>query len=49
MGEDYKLVFEEPGYDTYETHVKSTIDDWYIGNIYFGGLIGLLIVRPGHR
>ena len=45
-GEDYKLVFELPGYYPYETHVKSTIDGWYFGNILFGGLLGLVIVDP---
>lgn len=46
MGEDYKLVFEDAGYYPYETHVKSMVDGWYVGNIFFGGLIGILIVDP---
>ena len=45
-GEDYKIIFEAPGYYPYEVHVKSTVDGWYFGNILFGGLIGLLIVDP---
>ena len=45
-GEDYKMVFEAPGYYPYEVHVKSTLDGWYFGNILFGGLIGLIIVDP---
>jgi hypothetical protein len=45
-GEDYKMIFEAPGYYPYEVHVKSTVDGWYFGNILFGGLIGLLIVDP---
>ncbi len=45
-GEDYKLVFEEAGYYPYETHVESTIDGWYFGNVLFGGLIGIIIVDP---
>jgi hypothetical protein len=45
-GENYKLVFDEPGYYPYETHVKSSVDGWYFGNILFGGLIGMLIVDP---
>jgi len=45
-GEDYKLVFEAAGYSPYETHVTSTVDGWYFGNIFFGGLIGMLIVDP---
>ncbi|HEY5298883.1 MAG TPA: hypothetical protein VIK59_13330 [Verrucomicrobiae bacterium] len=45
-GEDYKIVFEQAGYYSYETHIKSTIDGWYFGNIIFGGPIGILIVDP---
>jgi hypothetical protein len=45
-GEDYTLSFEEAGYLPYETHVQSTLDDWYIGNVLFGGLIGIIIVDP---
>jgi len=45
-GEDYKLVFENAGYYPYETHIKSTVDGWYFGNIIFGGLIGIVIVDP---
>jgi hypothetical protein len=44
--EDYKLVFENPGYYPYELHVKSTLDGWYLGNVLFGGLIGIVIVDP---
>jgi len=46
MGEDYRIHLEEAGYYPYEVHVKSTVDGWYIGNIFFGGLIGILIVDP---
>jgi hypothetical protein len=45
-GEDYKMVFEAPGYYPYEVHVKSRVDGWYFGNILFGGLIGFIIVDP---
>jgi hypothetical protein len=45
-GEDYTFHFEEAGYYPYETHVQSTLDGWYVGNVVFGGLIGLLIVDP---
>ena len=44
--EDYKLHFEMPGYYPYETHVASSIDGWYLGNVIFGGFIGILIVDP---
>jgi hypothetical protein len=45
-GEDYKLVFEQAGYYPYETHVTSSVDGWYFGNILFGGLIGCLLIDP---
>jgi hypothetical protein len=44
--EDYKLVFEAPGYYPGEAHVTSTLDGWYLGNILFGGLLGIIIVDP---
>ncbi len=43
---NYKLVFEMPGYYPYETHVVSSLDGWYVANVVFGGLIGILIVDP---
>ena len=45
-GEDYRLIFEAPGYSPYETRITSQIDGWYFGNVLFGGLIGMLIVDP---
>ena len=45
-GEDYTLHFEAAGYYPHETHVQSTLDGWYWGNIFFGGLIGMAIVDP---
>lgn len=46
QGEDYKIVIEKQGYQPVETHIKSTVNGWYLGNIVFGGLIGILIVDP---
>ena len=46
MGEQYKLVFEAPGFYSGETVIKSKVDGWYFGNLLFGGLIGLVIVDP---
>jgi hypothetical protein len=34
------------GYATQSTEIKSALNGWYIGNILFGGVIGLLIVDP---
>lgn len=45
-GEEYKFVFESPGYYPYETHITAKMDGWYIGNIFLGGVIGMLIVDP---
>src|SRR5437660_9292847 len=44
--EDYKLIFEAPGYYPSEAHVKSVLDAWYFGNVVAGGAIGLLGVDP---
>jgi hypothetical protein len=42
----YSITFSKQGYaDQYAT-VKATLSGWYVGNILFGGLIGLLIVDP---
>lgn len=45
-GETYWVRFEKDGYDAAYAEIDSTLDPWYIGNIVFGGLIGLLIVDP---
>ena len=42
----YSIKFEMDGYDTKTIPVKMTFDGWYIGNLLFGGLIGILIVDP---
>ena len=41
--EEYKLIFEEPGYYPYETHIQSILDGWYVGNVIFGGVIGCVV------
>jgi hypothetical protein len=38
--EDYKLVFDTPGYYPYETHIKSTVNGWYFGNIVLADFWG---------
>lgn len=45
-GEKYKLLFEAPGYYPSEVEVKSVLNGWYFGNLFFGGAIGLLGVDP---
>ena len=43
---NYRMVCEMPGYTSSEMQFKSTLNPWYLGNIVFGGLIGILIVDP---
>jgi hypothetical protein len=42
----YQVKFEKEGYETKIVPIHFKFDGWYIGNIVFGGLIGLLIVDP---
>ena len=46
QGQTYRLVFEMPGHATSEVKLESSLSGWYLGNIVFGGLIGMLIVDP---
>lgn len=45
-GETYKIVIEKENYDTHEVIVDSRFSGWYLGNVIFGGLLGLLIIDP---
>jgi hypothetical protein len=45
-GQTYRLVFEMPGYYSAVVNLDSSVSAWYIGNLLFGGLIGMLIVDP---
>ena len=44
--ERYTVIFEKEGYEKKEIKVTSSMNGWYIGNILFGGVIGLLIIDP---
>ena len=44
--QNYRLVFDMPGYQPAESNLESTVSGWYFGNILIGGLIGMLIVDP---
>jgi hypothetical protein len=44
--ENYQVVFSKDGYQTKTVNVQGTVNGWYVANILFGGLIGLLIVDP---
>ena len=43
---DYRLVFEKDGCKCDEVKLETNFNWWYLGNILFGGLIGMLIVDP---
>ncbi|WP_313584685.1 hypothetical protein [Acinetobacter variabilis] len=42
----YDVTFKKEGFQTKTVQVTGTVNGWYIANIIFGGLIGLLIVDP---
>ena len=44
--ESYKVKLTLDGYMEKVVPVECTVNGWYIGNVAFGGLIGLLIVDP---
>jgi hypothetical protein len=46
LGAHYHLVLEKAGYQKAELDLSPTLNGWYLGNVIFGGLIGLLIVDP---
>lgn len=41
--QEYNLVLKMDGYEPYETKLERKFNAWYIGNIAFGGLIGIII------
>tara|TARA_R110002020_G_scaffold414358_1_gene623851 strand:- start:89 stop:556 length:468 start_codon:yes stop_codon:yes gene_type:complete len=41
--QEYQLVLKLDGYKTYQTLLEKKFNAWYIGNIAFGGLIGIII------
>jgi hypothetical protein len=42
----YNITFTLDGYQTKTAELKCKLNGWYIGNLLFGGVIGLLIVDP---
>ncbi|WP_373376321.1 hypothetical protein [Cupriavidus nantongensis] len=44
--ETYKAEVKKEGYEPRQLDIVSTVNGWYIGNILFGGVIGLLAVDP---
>ena len=45
-GESYTLMFNKDGYGTTTYELQPSMNGWYLGNLFFGGLIGMLIVDP---
>jgi hypothetical protein len=45
-GAKYRVVVDKEGYQSQEVLIEPVLNGWYIGNLLFGGLIGLLIVDP---
>lgn len=41
--QEYRLTLKLDGYQTYETKLTRKFNAWYIGNVAFGGLIGLIV------
>jgi hypothetical protein len=44
--EVYAVAIQKEGYAPQQLMITSTVNGWYIGNILFGGLIGMLAVDP---
>jgi hypothetical protein len=44
--ESYKVVMKKEGFADREVTITGSVSGWYIGNILFGGLIGMLAVDP---
>lgn len=42
----YDLTFDMEGYETKTVPINFSFDGWFVGNLLFGGLIGILIVDP---
>ena len=45
-GASYNIAFTAEGYGTKNYTLNSSLDGWYLGNVVFGGLLGMLIVDP---
>ena len=43
---EYSITFKKLGYGTRTITITASLDGWYIGNLFFGGLLGFLIIDP---
>ncbi len=44
--ETYTVLMKKDGFDDKELTITGSMSGWYVGNILFGGLIGMLAVDP---
>lgn len=42
----YAIKISKDGFTTKTVELRATLNGWYLGNLVFGGLVGLLIVDP---
>ncbi len=40
---EHSVLIKLEGYQTYQTKLTKTFNGWYIGNLLFGGIIGLIV------
>lgn len=45
-GQSYTVSFKLEGYQSTELVLRPTLSGWYLGNIVFGGLLGIIVVDP---
>ena len=41
--QEYEVLIKMDGYKTYKTTLSKKFNEWYVGNILFGGIIGLVV------
>ena len=46
QGARYTIEASQDGYNTGRATLHAKLDGWYISNIFFGGLLGFLIIDP---
>lgn len=45
-GQTYQVDFSAPGYLPKTESLDTSINGWYLGNLIFGGLLGLVFIDP---
>lgn len=43
----YSVTLEHDGFQPATREIAATMNGWYIGNVVFGGFLGLLLIDPG--